>query len=393
MKRVLAFILGCCMISSGFAQSILHPARLAEVKKSLSEPVYAIAYQELLKQADAALEQKAVSVVMKEQIPASGDKHDYMSLARYFWPDLSKPDGKPYVRRDGISNPELDKYDHNRMGDMVKRVETLSLAWYFSGEEKYARKATELLRTWFLNPATRMNPNLNYAQVAPGHGDDRGRCYGLIDTYSFVGMLDAVQLLEGSQAFTNRDSKQLKNWFSRFLDWFLESEPGRTEAQQSNNHSVAYDVQVVAYAKYTGNLKLAEQYIRAFPRQRIFRQIEPDGKQPHELKRTLSFGYSVFNLQHMTDLMQIAQKLGIEIWNETSEDGRNFYKAADFLAGYLGKEVSAWPYQQLSGWQEKQQELCQCLYRIYLLNPSRTDYLKLYKTHRLVDRGDRKSVV
>lgn len=43
-----------------------------------------------------------------------------------------------------------------------------------------------------------MNPNLEYAQMIPGR-HNKGRSFGVIDTYSFIEMLDAVQLLEQSQ--------------------------------------------------------------------------------------------------------------------------------------------------------------------------------------------------
>ena len=66
--------------------------------------------------------------MMKEKTPSSGDKHDYMSQARYFWPDPAKPDGLPYINRDGISNPELNKLDRNRLGTTANRITTLALA-------------------------------------------------------------------------------------------------------------------------------------------------------------------------------------------------------------------------------------------------------------------------
>lgn len=165
-------------------------------EKSLNQPAYSATYQNLLKQADKALNAHHLSVMMKDKTPPSGDKHDYLSQARYFWPDPTKPDGKPYISRDGVSNPELDKLDRNRLGEMANNVTTLALAWYFSGKEQYALKATKQIRVWFLDKKTCMNPHLKYAQVAPGHNNDLGRCYGVIDTYSLVEMLDAVQLLE-----------------------------------------------------------------------------------------------------------------------------------------------------------------------------------------------------
>ena len=130
------------------AQSIWDKAHLARVRESLGRPAYAVAYRQLLDDADKKLAAEPVSVMMKEKTPASGDKHDYMSLSRYFWPDPSKPDGLPYISRDGVSNPELERYDRNRLSTMADGVTTLSLAWYFSGDEKYARKAVEYLKVW-----------------------------------------------------------------------------------------------------------------------------------------------------------------------------------------------------------------------------------------------------
>ena len=136
-------------------------------------------------------------------------------------------------------------------------------------------------------------------------------------------------------------------------------------------------------------MKVAQEVINAIPQRRIFTQIEPDGRQPHELRRTLAFGYSQFNLSHFIDIFLMAQKIGISIDNATSTDGRNFYKAMDFLAPYVGKDVKDWPYQQISEWDYKQQEFCKDLYRVFLLNPERTDYLKLYRAHRTIDWKDR----
>lgn len=371
------------------AQSIWNPTHLANVKQSIHQPFYATAYEGLKAEADRLLDVRPLSVMMKEKTPASGDKHDYMSQARYYWPDPSKPGGLPYIARDGESNPELNKLDRNRLGATANRVTTLSLAWYFSGEEKYAQKATELIRTWFFSKDTRMNPNLEYAQMIPGHNNGKGRCYGVLDSYSFVEMLDAVKLLETSKSFTAKDAKELKAWFGKLLNWILTSPQGQEESRQANNHSTAYDAQVIAIALYTGNLKVAREVINSVPTKRIYTQIEPDGRQPHELRRTLAFGYSQYNLTHLLDIFCMAQKIGLKIDDATSADGRNFYKAMDFLAKYVGKDVKDWPYQQISEWDYKQQEFCKDLYRTSLLNPSRKDYLRLAQAHRVIDWADR----
>lgn len=371
------------------AQSIWDPTHLQKVKQSIDEPFYATSYQTLKEEADQLLNAQPLSVMMKDKVPASGDKHDYMSQARYTWPDPTKSGGLPYITRDGQTNPEINKLDRNRLGATANHITTLALAWYFSGEESYAQKATELIRVWFLNKDTRMNPNLEYAQIMPGHNNNKGRCYGLIDTYSFVEMLDAIALLESSKAFTPKDSKQLKTWFARLTNWMLHSSQGKEEAAGANNHSVAYDAQIIAFSLYTGNEKLAQEIISAFPEKRIFTQIEPDGRQPHELRRTLAFHYSQYNLAHFIDIMLMAKKLGNNIDNATSPDGRSFYKAMDFLAPYLGKSLKEWPYLQISDWDNSLQNFCKDLYRTAAyLNPARKDYLQLYYAHRILQPQD-----
>ncbi|MBQ8673083.1 MAG: alginate lyase family protein [Bacteroides sp.] len=371
------------------AQSVWDAGHLAQVKQSIEQPAYAVAYQALIREADGMLDAEPLSVMMKPAAPLSGDKHDYMSLARYFWPDPTKPDGLPYISRDGLSNPELEKYDRNPLGITAHRVTTLALAWYFSGDEKYARKAAQLLRVWFLDKETCMNPNLNYAQVSRGHHGDKGRSYGVIDAYSFVEMLDGVQLLENSVSFTKRDSKRLKAWFAKFLNWLQASPLALEESEAQNNHSVAYDTQVIAYALYTGNLKTAREVINAFPAKRTFKQVAPDGSQPHELGRTLALHYSQYNLTHFIDIFRMARKLDLHIDRAADEEGRSFYRAMDFLAPYVGKSRSEWPYQQISGWERTQQLLCKDFYRAWLLNPERKEYLRIYREHRVAMPEDR----
>lgn len=369
------------------AQSVWDVSRLRDVRARYRAGDRDEASLLLMRNAERALLQEPLSVMMKEGVPVSGDKHDYMSLARYFWPDPTKPDGLPYVNRDGVSNPELEKYDRNTLGRMASSVTTLSLAWYLSGDERFAAKAVSLLRVWFLDEETRMNPHLKYAQVARGHDGDRGRSYGLIDSYSFVEMLDAVQLLEKSRSFPRKDRKALRQWFSSFLDWYLESPQGQEEATAANNHSVAYDVQAIAYALYIGRTKFAKEYIESFPARRILTQVEPDGSQPEELRRTLAFGYSQYNLSHMLDIRQMALRLKIKL-DDGPEGWERFFRGLDFLLPYASGSTESWPYLQISDWQGKRQAFCRDLYRTSLICPWRTDYRQFAVDHLDDNRSD-----
>lgn len=374
------------MSASTVAQSILDAKQLAYAKAHLKDAAYSQAFRNLVSLADDDLLLKPPTVMTKEYIPASGSKHDYVSLARYAWPDETQPNGLPYVMRDGVSNPELKKYDRNKLSAMANAVYRLSLAYYFSGEEKYAQKATELIRVWFIDKKTKVNPNLRFAQHIPGKAD--GRCYGVIDAYSYVKMLDGVQLLEKSKSFTQKDSKLLKAWFSQLLKWLLTHPQAIEESYQKNNHATAYDVQVAAYALYTGNKKVFSDIIDNFPKCRIATQIMPDGKQPYELRRTLAFGYSQYNLTHIIDLMLMIKHQGVDFRQYCVSGEHSFFKAMDFLAPYMGKSVSDWPYQQISGWEDKQQEMAKDFYRTYLLDESRKDYFQIYRNVKMRDWRD-----
>lgn len=338
MKNLIAFSIAVLVSVSACAQSVWSRKHLDNVKANLDRPMYGMAYEALIRKAESLIDSIPLSVIMKELPSPSCDKHDYTSLARYYHPDPSKPDGMPYINKDGITNPQIALYDRTRLGDTAERVTDLALAWYLSGDERYAAKATELLDTWFLDPTTRMNPNFEYAQITPGYNGNKGRCYGVIDGYSFIEMLDGVALLQGSKSWTAKKNQQLRNWMGNMLQWMLTSAQGVEEGRQKNNHAVAYDAQAIALALYSGKPDVARRIISDFPSKRIFTQIDPDGKQPHEMQRTLSYHYSQYNLTHFIDIFIMAHKLGMSIDSVSDSEGRSFYKALDFLASYLGKD-------------------------------------------------------
>ncbi len=196
------FLLICTFGGTATAQWAWDKAQLQKIKSQIKRDSYAPAYRKLLREAEGELGKKPYSVTQKAGVAPSGDKHDYVSLSRYWWPNPDTPDRLPYIYKDGQSNPELNEYDRNTLGNMARSVSTLSLAYYYSGQEKYAQKAVEMLRAWFLDADTRMNPHLEYAQFIPGRNNSKGRPEGLIDSYSYVEMLNSLPLLQGSKSYT-----------------------------------------------------------------------------------------------------------------------------------------------------------------------------------------------
>jgi type 1 glutamine amidotransferase len=329
---------------------LLDAKHLIAVKQCIGDgdKSFSAALDALLKDAQALLKAKPVSVMDKKATPPSGDKHDYMSQAPYFWPNPATSNGLPYIRRDGERNPEISKIpDHGNILGMPEKVQTLALAYYFTGDETYATKAAEFLHVWFLDPATRMNPNFQYAQAVPGVNSGRG--IGLIESRGLTQVVDAVGLLAGGKAWTETDQRRLEKWFGEFLAWMRESKNGREEAAAKNNHGTYYDIQVASFAMFLGQWEFATNLLREVRTKRIAVQIEPDGRQPLELARTKAWSYSTANLSGLMSLAKLGECVGMDLWNYETPDGRGIRKAFDYLTPFaLGEQK--WPHQQLGGW-------------------------------------------
>jgi len=349
------------------------------------------ATEQIIQEARSLLTKTIPTIMDKDKPAPSGDKHDYFSCAPYWWPDPSNPAG-PYIRKDGVTNREVTTPDKKNLGTLTNSIVRLSLAYYLTSEEKYATKAVENLRIWFIHPDTRMNPNVNYGQTIVGHFGGKGRGAGMIETYKFVEMLDGVELLKKSAAFTKNDQQLLIHWFSEYLNWMMTSPIGIQESNTKNNHGTAFEVQATRIALFVGKTDIARHYIDNFASRRIFTQIEPDGKQPLELVRTKALGYSTFNLTHLLDMCAIAKTLNVDLYPLTSKDGRNISKALEYVSQFVGEPQSHFPYKQIVDWDVVQNNLCLQLYRADKFSKN-APFKKYYINKQDISKKDYNSIV
>src|SRR5690606_21288263 len=279
------------------------------------------------------------------------DRHDYLSYGPYWWPDSSKPDGLPYKKYDGLVNPEIyDDTDKRSYVEMCEAVYLLSIAYYFSDEEKFAGHAALLLRVWFLDDETKMNPNFNYGQAIPGISE--GRPVGLIEARHFTQIIESIGFIQNSKHWSKSDDEELRKWFEEYFTWLTENVLGKKEAHASNNHGTWYDVQAGTIALYLGKEDFAKELFEKAKSKRIDAQIKSDGAQPEELARTRALSYSAFNLQALFSLAKIAEKVNVDLWNYQSPNGGSILKAFNFILPYaLGEKE--FPYQQITSFEEK----------------------------------------
>ncbi|MFE0026399.1 alginate lyase family protein [Amycolatopsis sp. NPDC059021] len=335
---------------------VMDGVQLAKIRSGLrtgtATPAQRDALKGLLSKADGFLGDAPWAVTHKQQTPPSGDKHDYLSQAPYWWASKPRtpdnPQGCPYVQRDGERNPEADAIsDHTERGRAFEAIPALALAWYYTGDRKYAEHAETAVRAWFLDPATRMNPNMTYAQLIPCRTDVRGT--GIIDsTQSFTSVVDAFAVLDaGAPGWLGKDRAGIMKWLTRYLDWMRTSPQAKKELAATNNHGTFLDMQNAAIALYIGERDLARSIVDTAKTERIGKQIAADGSQPLELSRTKTWHYSNFNLTALGRLAEIGRHVGVDLWSYQAPGGGSLRKAVDYLIPGAVHGKSAWPHEEI----------------------------------------------
>jgi arylsulfatase A-like enzyme len=316
------------------------PSGASREKSTLLLDVAAIDRARIMQAATAALTLPPVSITQYRAKLSDGGPNDFYSNGDYWWPDPATPDGLPYIRRDGQTNPGNFNQHRIALRDLRDAVAALGAAYQLTGEERHAIKSVELLRTFFLDPATRMNPHLRYAQAVPGRSPGRGA--GIIDTLHLIEIPVAIAALQQSGKFPAATLADLQQWFGTYLEWMITSNNGQEEAAATNNHAVAFWLQVAVYARFTGNAARLAECRRHFKEVLVPNQMAADGSFPAELKRTKPYAYSIFQLDNMTALCQVLSTPTDNLWTFELPDGRGIRRAAAYLQPFLADKAK-WP--------------------------------------------------
>ena len=295
------------------------------------------ALEELRQVANESLKKPVRSVVEKIDIPGIKDKHNYVSMGPYWWPDPSKPDGLPYIRKDGKTNPETKKItDKTYFNELCGIIEKLGLAYFYTEDSRYSKNAVHRLKVWFLDSKTKMKPNLDNGQYIPGR--NTGRMEGVIDTRVLVSLIDGIQLLKSSPEWTPEIEQGLNEWFTEFLNWLETSKLGVAASKATNNIGTAYYMQVVQINLFLGKTGSVRKYASNQIPKLLDQQIDEAGVQVHEVKRTNSWNYSVLNLGYWFNMANMLEHVGYDLWNFKTNRGRSLDKAFENLLPYALKE-------------------------------------------------------
>jgi len=324
-------------------KEMLEHIRVGYVEK---EKAYERVVKKILDESNKLLTQKPLSVVDDSAIPPSGDKHDFLSMAPYYWPDATKNNGLPYIQKDGERNPELYNFtDPDNLTKTLNESHLLAMSYFITGDSKYSAKAAEKIRVWFINEETRMNPNMKHAQFIRGINDGRGA--GLIQTKDLHKVLDAIVILRQSKEWSGTDDRNMQRWFEEYFTWLTTHKYGIEESNRENNHGTWYDVQEASIALFLGKNDFAKNILEVAKQKRIASQIEKDGRQPNELRRTRSWHYSCMNLSAFMHLALLGEHVQVDLWNYQSKQGGSIRKALDYLLPFVS-DSSKWGYKQIT---------------------------------------------
>jgi len=293
----------------------------------------------VLNAADAFIREPPITITAFRADRSAGGIHDYFSQADYSWPDPAKPDGLPYVNRDGWSNPDTFQQHRWAMVRLARGVGALGAAFKITGDGRYADAAVRHLRAWFAAPDTRMNPNLLYSQAILGSVTGRG--VGIIDTIHLIEVSAAVEALSARGAMAPSDAAAVKAWFRDYLTWLTTSEYGLDERERGNNHGTCWVMQVAAFARMLGDQEQLAYCRARFKTWLLPNQMFQDGSFPLEMRRTKPYGYALFQLDQLATVAQILSTPEDNLWAFTLADGRSLEKAVEFMYPFIA-DKSRW---------------------------------------------------
>ncbi|MDQ6480906.1 alginate lyase family protein [Dyadobacter sp. LHD-138] len=293
----------------------------------------------ILTEAGWAMTQDPITVTAETSPRSAGGKHDFYSEGDYWWPDTLNP-AAPYIQRDGLTNPDNFTAHRRAMIRFSRIVGALTSAYKITGEEKYVTWAFRHINAWFLDPETKMNPSLLYAQAIKGRATGRG--IGIIDTIHLMEVAQGIILMQQAKSVNQQQVAEVKDWFAQYINWLRNHPYGKDEMEAKNNHGTCWAMQVASFAKLTGNKEVLDFCRNRYKTVFLPYQMHANGSFPQELRRTKPYGYSIFNLDAMVMLCQILSDKEHNLWLYETIDGRNIRKGIRYLYPYIA-DKSKWP--------------------------------------------------
>ena len=298
------------------------------------------AVRRLRAEADKRLREGPRSVTADHPAGVNLDPHDYYGEAPFWWPDPANP-AAPWIRREGRVNPDRVVADKIALDATCDAIFTLGAASFFLDDPRYGRHAARLINAFFLNPKTRMNPNLEHSEAIRGVNESRG---GSIEGRVFVRALQGMEFLAQSGQWDAREAAATHKWFEEYLRWLEHSKVASEERSGGSLRASWWTAQVAAIATFLDD-KASAQMAFHYYQDTAFPRVE--GRLAREEERARPLSYTAASAEAMATTCRIAQAQGVDLWNTQAKGGATLAAVIASLTPHLA-DRKKWDREQMA---------------------------------------------
>lgn len=247
----------------------------------------------------------------------------------------------PYENRDGKTNPDIDLLNDAVALRSACRAAFLNAVLYvLTGETKYGKQSSSIIRYFFLNPETSMRPEIKYGQIIRGparNGSDNdwtiGTFRGLVDSRHLIKAWNAVIILRGTKcsSWGQTDDLKMREWTQQFSDWLLNDVDVSIIARsKKNNIKSWWYTQAIASNILIENQYMTNALIDKYFLEDFIGLIDARGDQPYETNRTRPAHYRAFGIEPMIVNARLSAFVGKNEWNAKSNVSTTINDAIKF---------------------------------------------------------------
>jgi len=244
-------------------------------------------------------------------------------------------------------------------------VPALTAAFTLTGDTRYSDAASAHLRVWFIDPATRMVPAMDFAQTSPASSRPTplnaaappapraGRYQGILEALPLVEIAIALPFLNH---LSDPDRAAIRAWFTAYFHWLTDPHDSGPRLamlarDSKSHHGTSWMLQASAcawLAAPTGDIGRAEDSALVDLRHRfksatLRTQISPEGLFPHEIGSPTPYRDSLFNLDMLAAICRLLSTRLESIWDYQLEDGPGMRAAIAWHFPYMA-DRGKWPY-------------------------------------------------
>ena len=251
----------------------------------------------------------------------------------------SAPDAPPTTR------PQFNAH-RDALLQLTLAVPALTAAWSIThtaepaSAARYAQQAALSLKAWFITPATRMEPSLNFAAMAPGTA---GHPDGVAETSALAEIAVALPFLARSEALSPEDLATIKGWFAAFLKWLTTSRLAALARDRKDHVGSSWLLQCAAYARLLGDDTVLVELRHQFKTVTLRAEVVGEGTFPHELTTPNPYRNSLFNLDLLAAACDQLSTRFETLWDYQLQDGPGLHVAISRHAPYI-ENRNTWPY-------------------------------------------------